>query len=291
VKDRIVLMLALLAGALSITLGVATAAGATGTGAIVRKADIVNTPDDGCNPWARGTFLRTVIISKSSTTGVGAEAVSTWLVTLTDEGTFAAQANAATPGDPAKHLPAAITGDLHGEGHYVVTGQLKTDHVGQTVPTYDNSAYACKADVPANLQTGTWPLRYFKDGATTTGIKGWTWTYTTKCEKRTETESGAQGNITKVCPAPPTSTTATPAATATVTPTATATVTPTQPVTPGPTTPAAHPTQTLVAQTGSLPVTGPGDVIWTAGIGGALVVAGAGGILLSRRKRERFTTE
>jgi hypothetical protein len=277
------LMLAVAAflGALALA-GTAHATGSGGSGG-GHVTHIISSPDDGCPVWARDTFDRTTKIEKMS------EGV--YKVTITDSGAFVTQAGAHTPGDASLTFATSFSGTLHGTGHYTVTGTPKTPTQVEALPTtLNNSAYACKADVPGDRTTGNWPKRYFADGATVTGIEGWVWKYDTWCEHRVETPSGAHGNITKACVQPshshetkspcPSGSVTSPAAS----PTTTAPQSPyTSPVGTG--TPTAHTSTTPVASTGSLPVTGPGAGILAA-IGGALVLGGATLVFMLRQRRE-----
>lgn len=268
---------------------VADPAGATTTHTlpVTSTATVQNTPDDGCAPWARDTFTRTTVITAAP---VAVEDTSeldaakwqpgTYTVTITDSGTFTAQPGAKTPGDAGKTFGAAVTGTLHGTGHYTITGFIDWSALaGLDGTTYNNDGAACKADVPAGAATSTWPLKFFKTKPEpkATGILGWTWTYTTKCgagagstpnETRTENEQGAVGNITgKPCPSvPPTSPAASTAPSASVS---------MPPIIGQPAQP-------------SLPVTGSRAML-VAGIGAFFVAAGAAGIIVGRRRRRDVT--
>jgi hypothetical protein len=272
---------------------------------IEQTTKIISSPDDGCPPWARDTFTRTTTVVNGATEG-------TYTVTIVDDGTFTTQDGAKTPGDASLTITGDVTGHLHGTGYYTVTGTpLTPSQVQALTTTLDNSSDACKADVSPEKTTSAWAKRYFGEGATSTGILGWTWTYSTACEFRTENEQGATGNILgKTCPASsappttvvptctyvsptPTSTYTSPTPTTTVTPTSTyvsPAATPTVTVTPIATHPAT-PSAVPVADTGSLPVTGPGVGIM-ASAGTAMVLLGAGAIVWTRRKRTPdFTAE
>lgn len=137
---------------------------------------VVSSPDDGTPPWARDTFDRTTTVD---TTGTG------FKVSFTDDGTF--------------RTPAGLTGHLHGEGSFVVTGGTKKTS-GLPHGTIDRSSVAVKDSF-----TGDW-WKQFVDGGTTPGIVDWKWTYKTSCETRVETPAGAVGDYpSKTCPKPSTS--------------------------------------------------------------------------------------
>jgi hypothetical protein len=268
----------------------AGASAAYATDGVATKITITNTPDDGCppgtTPWARDTFTRTTVLQHKGGT--------TWDVQITDDGTFTTQPGAKTPGDGALTITGGVTGKLHGTGHYTVTGTPKTEAEIKALGGWNNAAYACKPDVPAERQTGAWAKRFFTDGATSTGIEGWTWKYWTGCEKRTESTGGAEGNITgKTCPAPSHSWSKSPSASPSASKSASpsASVSASRSASAGATA-GATPTVTTtpVADTGSLPVTGPGVGIIVAT---GLILVGGGGMLTvaARRRRTNFTAE
>lgn len=246
--------LALLLGALTVV-PLGTAVHATET--VTSKATVKNTPDDGCPAWARDTFLRTTTIT--------GPADGKYKISIKDEGTFTTEPGAKTPGDATKTIAAKVTGTISGTGEFTVTGTLLGSEALAALDgkTYDNVSYDCKSDVPASKTTGQWPLKFFAAGATTTGIDPWKWTYTTACEKRTESSvDGAAGNITgKVCPSASPSVSAAPSVS----------------------NPAASPS----IGAASLPVTG--SEPWRYAIAGVLVLAvGALFVLAGRRRRKQF---
>lgn len=226
---------------------------------VVVSAQVKNSPDDGCPAWARDTFTRTTTITPS---GEG-----TNKVVIKDAGTFVTQVGAKTPGDASKTIGAAVTGTINGTGEFTVTGTLLDAPQLALLngKTYDNGSYDCKQDVPAAKTTGQWPLQFFAQGATTTGIDPWTWTYKTACETRTESSTTEPvGNITgKVCPSASSSASATPSVS--------------NPA------PGASP----AAEAASLPVTGNRPWLYAAAGGVALLVGGFF-VAVSRKRRNHF---
>jgi hypothetical protein len=187
--------------------GLAIAAPAQGdppsTIAYTATNTIKNTPDDGCPPWARDTFTRTTTIFEKKD--------GTYKVSIADVGTFVTQPGAASPDDPGIVIANKVRGSIEGVGWFHVTGELRPLGEGRLLPPdgkeLNFGSYACKADVPAEKTTGKWALRFFKDGAQSSGIQNWKWKYTTHCgdkvsEKRVESfrKDGTHGNITgKLC--------------------------------------------------------------------------------------------
>lgn len=218
---------------------------------------VVSSPDDGNPPWARDTFDRKTTVTP---TEIG------FKVQFTDEGTF--------------KTPAGLTGHLSGEGTFIVAGgSLKAE--SDLPPSEINRS---SVDVKDDF-TGTWWKRFISNGESA-GIKDWKWVYTTECEKRIESESGGvEGEYpSKVCPPASTSPTATPSPVKGL---------PSFPASHSPkpsTSPSTSPGTVVIGNNGtggnSLPVTGPGSAL---AIGAAVLLAGAGLIWVSRRRKAKFS--
>jgi LPXTG-motif cell wall-anchored protein len=247
---------------------VALATSAHATDAVTLTATIKSTPDDGCPTWARSTFTRTTTIAVVE----GGK----YKVTIKDEGTFVTQVAAKSPAG-AVDIAAAVTGTIVGSGEFTVAGVPLGAEALDALDgrTFDNSAYPCKADVPAERTTGKWPLQFFAEGAETSGIDPWTWVYKTGCEERTESSTAqAVGDITgKKCPEP--------------TPTVTSEPTPTATVGPEPSTSATS-AAPGVGGGGGLPVTGSSVPVVVA-VAVALIAMGGVLFVVTRKRRTRYT--
>lgn len=246
----------LAAAAIGATAALAFAGPALADNPTVYTVHIKSTPDDGNPPWARDTLDRKTTISPGETEG-------TWTVTIDDDGTFSTAG--ATKTAEGQTPVGEVTGTMTGHAEWSVTGTLLTN---PSTAEIDRSTEATKGDF-----TSKWPARFFAEGATVGAIRDWTWTYSTGCETRTESEDdGANGDITgKKCPSPTPS--ATPSASASKSPAGAAPAT-TAPTTKAPT----------------LPVTGSAFPMVTAvGFAGGGVLVGAGLWLFFRRRRVRFT--
>lgn len=247
------------------SLGVlAAAVPASATDAVALTATVKSTPDDGCPTWARSTFIRTTTITLF---GEGE-----FKVVIADEGTFVTQVGAKSPAGVVD-IAAAVTGSITGEGEFTVKGDLLEKSALDALDgkTFDNSGYACKADVPAERTTAKWPLQFFTEGAETSGIDPWKWVYKTGCETRTESSTAEPvGDITGlVCPTPET---------------------------PGPTPTVTGEPEPSVSASLPAPGAGGGDSLPTTGAPTAVLVSGAvallaiGGValLVTRKRRNRY---
>jgi LPXTG-motif cell wall-anchored protein len=235
---------------LAIALGLGFTAPAFAT-VTTHSTHVISSPDDGAPPWARDTFDRVTSVTPTD---------DGFLIQFSDDGTFT------TPG--------GVTGKLHGEGTFKVTGG--TLKPGPFPASIDRTDVLVKDSF-----TGEWWKNFVTEGQTA-GIVDWKWTYSTHCWKRgysefrIETPEGAKGEYpSKVCPAKPShSHSASPSPSVSSAQPSSGAVTPST-------------SHTTVVGGPSLPVTGPSIGI-LAGIGGVVIIGGLVALWASRRRRATF---
>ena len=206
------------------------AASAHAGSTVVCKASFTAHPENATPVWAYDTFTRVTTITPA---GEG-----TWKAHIADLGHFTTVPGAKSDsGDTIAHK---VTGVFSGHGDYTVTATSTPHCIGGEHYTGSGGP-----------STGAWPLHYFAQGSTTTGIDPWHWDYRTCREHLSEdSKVGTQGHMAGLGCQWHQRPSATPSA---PTPTPTASGTPT-PAPSGTTAPGEAPAPTPVNS--DLPVTG-----------------------------------
>lgn len=242
--------------------------------------EVTGRPDSGKHgDWATDDFTRTTKVCQTDDT--------TYVLTISDAGTFTTLAGAKSPA-AGVDLPAPFTGSFTGGATVTVTS--------------DVSPVAPPASSPGDKSTSEWASLLFPGNNGT--ISGWSWTYGTKCETWVNAEAGNSGDVTGVeceydeepsTTVPPT-TTAPPSSSTSDTPPASGGDEPTSATAPGT---SMHATSTSPAygyaarnhgdyDSGEkdLAYTGTSSVVpYLAGLGGLLLLGGVGAVVLTRRRR------
>jgi hypothetical protein len=175
-------------------LGVAGTANAAPITSAHAVTHVTNRPDSGNGgTWAYDNFNRTLDIKvAASQAGVGA-GNTRYTATVVDKGSFSAVQGALTPNQAVAgaKVAHAVKGEFAGGIAYTVIAPT-TDTLTGTVPAAENDHFTGPA-----VTTGNWAKQAFASQAlvTVSGGTNWAWSYSTACERWTDSSVNADGNL------------------------------------------------------------------------------------------------
>lgn len=175
-------------------LGVAGTANAAPITSAHAVTHVTNRPDSGNGgTWAYDNFNRTLDIKVSANQGGVAAGSTRYTATVVDKGSFSAIQGALAPNQAVAGVKAAhaVKGEFAGGIAYTVTAPT-TDTLTGTVPAAENDHLTGPA-----VTTGNWAKQAFADQAlvSVSGGTNWAWSYSTACERWTDSSVNADGNL------------------------------------------------------------------------------------------------